>query len=166
MKSGKIITRYPGAVVMIVLIIIHQVLFILSCTIWSKVVDFPGILVCPDMTREYLEQYFDAPPGVPYDDQLFYFFYYVKPAMFLIFTAYIIYNMCKLKTKMKIGRRIDWAVFTAAAILCLILVVIYQHSYDLYYLYKSLVFGEIVSFACAVFIFTKFRYSKPLDSTD
>ena len=151
---------------MIVLIIIHQVLFILSCTIWSKVVDFPANLVCPDLTREYLEQYFDAPKGVPYDDQLLWFFCFYKIAMFIAFFVYILDNMCTLRTKMKIGRRIDWAAFTAGAILCLIIIAVYRHSYDLYYLYKSLILGEIVSFACVVFTFTKFRYSKPLDSTD
>ncbi len=146
--------------VMIFLIAAYQVLFLLSCTIWRNVVDFPGFLVRPELTRPYLEQYFDAPQAVPYEQQLLRVLFYVRPAIVLLFSVYVLSNLFQSKQLTQTGRWINITALIIAVAGCILFVICCRTSHAPYYLYKSLILGEILSILCVIFMVTRRRYRR------
>lgn len=123
-----------------------QILFILSCTIWRKVIFVPSAWCRPPLSKDYWFWLVDERiPPIPYEDKLLSLYFQAKPVLIVCLLAGILWLLFLGRKNSKRNKFYSVLVLSGSATLFLITLGYSRAFGQPYYLFIDVFPAEILS---------------------
>jgi hypothetical protein len=131
-----------------VYLLIYQLYFFITFTTFRNVVTIPDPFLRPKLTKEYLENFFNTPKAFSYEILLISITSAIEKLSFVIFCVWLVIHITKWSKMDRITRVIYAIGITIVILVCSSIVIYIRTSSQPYYLFKSLLIGEVLSVTC------------------
>ena len=130
---------------LLIAVILYQILFFLCRVVFRDVVIIPSPIYRPELTRAYLESYFDSYVSFSGKSELLEIVLFLRPIFMLLFLVAIAGEFRKWAKMARTQKKLS-VVFAAVGFVLCCISFIYNRIYGQpYYLYMHLITGEILS---------------------